>query len=373
MTTTTVTAKDTSSAMDDIMEKLGDDAVILSTIKKNGKVQMTATTDITSETPRRLKPSQQFSSIFENKMLDKQIYGEHEKPFDLTDDFKFTSGASIEQVSAIRKDLSDIKSMLNGVVLTEPENLNSNIGSSTSLRLRQAGFSSKVVKKFQESFLSKDYENGRVSFLRELAKDLVPSSLNNIKTSKIIYIVGFSGSGRTTLSAKLAAFFAGNNSQNPSNVTLAQYGSSKSISNDSLKSYGRLLNLKTDFINIEQELPMIGESNKMIIDVDEYPENIIENVSASRKLYGNNKVSVIIALPGGSNKKMVKTLWDSSEQLRPSFALTKLDECELSPIEFSEFSELNANISVITGTNKILDTIAISSENVLTQYLKENC
>ena len=68
MTTTTVTAKDTSSAMDDIMEKLGDDAVILSTMKKNGKVQMTATTDISSNTPRRLKPSQQFASIFENKM-----------------------------------------------------------------------------------------------------------------------------------------------------------------------------------------------------------------------------------------------------------------------------------------------------------------
>ena len=34
MTTTTVIAKDTSSAMDDIMSKLGDDAVILSTKHK---------------------------------------------------------------------------------------------------------------------------------------------------------------------------------------------------------------------------------------------------------------------------------------------------------------------------------------------------
>ena len=118
---------------------------------------------------------------------------------------------------------------------------------------------------------------------------------------------------------------------------------------------------------------MIGESNRMIIDVDESHDNIIENVSLSRKLYGNHKVSVIIALPGGSNKNMVKTLWHSYEDLRPSFALTKLDECELSAIEFSELSELNAKISVITGTNKILDTIAIASENVLTQYLKENC
>ena len=64
MTTTTVIAKDTSSAMDDIMSKLGDDAVILSTKHKDGKVHMTATTENVSTTPRRLKPSQQFSKIF---------------------------------------------------------------------------------------------------------------------------------------------------------------------------------------------------------------------------------------------------------------------------------------------------------------------
>ena len=63
MTTTTVIAKDTSSAMDDIMSKLGDDAVILSTKHKDGKVHMTATTENVSTTPRRLKLSQQFSKF----------------------------------------------------------------------------------------------------------------------------------------------------------------------------------------------------------------------------------------------------------------------------------------------------------------------
>ena len=41
MKTTTVIANDTSSAMDDIISKLGDDAVILSTKHKDGKVHMT--------------------------------------------------------------------------------------------------------------------------------------------------------------------------------------------------------------------------------------------------------------------------------------------------------------------------------------------
>ena len=69
LTTTTVIAKDTSSAMDDIISQLGEEAVILSTNHKDGKVHMTATTENVSKTPRRLKPSQQFSKIFESRML----------------------------------------------------------------------------------------------------------------------------------------------------------------------------------------------------------------------------------------------------------------------------------------------------------------
>ena len=65
MATTTVTAKDTSRAMEDIIDRLGEDAVMLSTNQKNGKVEMTATNDSSSIPPKRLKPSQQFSKIFE--------------------------------------------------------------------------------------------------------------------------------------------------------------------------------------------------------------------------------------------------------------------------------------------------------------------
>ena len=45
MATITVTAKDTASAMEDVFEQLGDDAYIIETSKKNGKVSMHATND----------------------------------------------------------------------------------------------------------------------------------------------------------------------------------------------------------------------------------------------------------------------------------------------------------------------------------------
>ena len=63
----------------------------------------------------------------------------------------------------------------------------------------------------------------------------------------------------------------------------------------------------------------------------------------------------------------------SSENLESLIALSKLDECEIGPEEFSKLSELDSKIGIITGTNDLVGSIALSSENVLTQYLKENC
>ena len=43
MTTITVTAADTAQAMDKIVERLGEDALILETVKRNGRIEMIAT------------------------------------------------------------------------------------------------------------------------------------------------------------------------------------------------------------------------------------------------------------------------------------------------------------------------------------------
>ena len=138
LTTTTVIAKDTSSAMDDIISQLGEEAVILSTNHKDGKVHMTATTDNASKTPRRLKPSQQFSKIFESRMLNDQFLTK-DKPLELDNAFNDT-GASTAQLSALRNEIKDIKNMLSSVVVTEPQNLNDNVASSTALKLRPVSY-----------------------------------------------------------------------------------------------------------------------------------------------------------------------------------------------------------------------------------------
>ena len=77
--------------------------------------------------------------------------------------------------------------------------------------------------------------------------------------------------------------------------------------------------------------------------------------------------------PGGSSNRLIEALKNSCEDIEPIIALSKLDECEIGPEEFSKLAELNSKIGIITGTNDIVNSLALSSENVLTQYLKENC
>ena len=368
LTTTTVIAKDTSSAMDDIISQLGEEAVILSTNHKDGKVHMTATTENVSKTPRRLKPSQQFSKIFESRMLNDQFLTK-DKPLELDNAFNDT-GASTAQLRALRNEIKDIKNMLSSVVVTEPQNLNDNVASTTALKLRQSGFSPKVVKKLEKSFLGKDYETGRVSFLRSLAQTLIPFDIENLKEKQIFYIIGSSGSGRTTLAAKLAALLADNRSNS---VILSELQNGKSVMSENLRGFARLLNLKTAIIEKDKAPTSEEDFQKTIIDVSLDLSQSIESIKASRKIYGHKNVCVILTLPGGSSNKLIEMLNKSSENLEPLIALSKLDECEIGPEEFSKLSELNSKIGIITGTNDLVGSIALSSENVLTQYLKENC
>ena len=370
MTTTTVIAKDTSSAMDDIMSKLGDDAVILSTKHKDGKVHMTATTENVSTTPRRLKPSQQFSKIFESRMLNDQFLNQ-DKPLQLEEAFNDT-GASTAQLSALRTEIQEIKNMLSGVVVTEPQNLNDNIASTSALKLRQSGFSPKVVKRLEKSFLGKNFESGRVSFLRSLAKTLIPNDIENLKDKQIFYIIGPSGSGKTTLAAKLAALLADTTKSNSIILSEINNGNSQQIS-DSLRGYARLLNLKTSIVAKNKAPEHEFDSQKTIVDVSTNLSQSVESIASSKKIFGHKNVCVIMAVPGGSSNKLIDSLHRAAEKLEPIIALSKLDECEIGPEEFSKLSELDSKIGIITGTNNIVGSLAVSSENIITQYLKENC
>ena len=60
------------------------------------------------------------------------------------------------------------------------------------------------------------------------------------------------------------------------------------------------------------------------------------------------------------------------DTLKPLVVLTKLDECETTPAEFSALAENNAKIALFSGTKSVIDPAVFASENILLQYLQEN-
>ena len=68
MATITVTAKDTASAMEDVFEQLGEDAYIINTSKKNGRVSMRATNESTMTKETHRPSVKAFSKIFDSKI-----------------------------------------------------------------------------------------------------------------------------------------------------------------------------------------------------------------------------------------------------------------------------------------------------------------
>ena len=376
MATITVIAKDSTSAMEDVFEQLGEDAYIIETTKKNGKVSMMATNDsiLTKETHR---PSvRAFSKIFDSKIIDTNA--SPRKPFAeivSTQDAliaKNNSTASKDDFEILKAEISSLKSMMTGLMITEREGLSVELGHSLPVQLMQSGFSPEIIERFSSSFAEQDKERGRFSFLRSLSRKLIAPFAENIYDSRIIALVGGSGSGKTTLAGKIAACCV--DAAKFGKPTLVSVTPRASQSIDDLKSFGRLLNMPVKQVEIGSVLQLLKQTDtQFILDISPDADNIVQLLEQAIDVFSPREIAIIQTLVGNYNRQMITHQTSLYESLEPMIALTKLDECELSPIELSALVSARAQIALLTGTRSIVGAIAIASETILSQYLKENC
>ena len=376
MATITVTAKDSASAMEDIFEQLGEDAYIIETSKKNGKVSMQATNDSLLLREKNRPSVKAFSSIFDSKLIDSKIaskkdFAELVSTQDALSSMNISS-ASKEDFEIIRNDVSSIKSMLSGLMITSPEGLNAELGHSLPIQLMQSGFSSEIINSFSSNFSGLDNERGRFSFLRSISRKLVAPFAENIYETRVIAIIGGSGSGKTTLAAKIATCCA--ESAKFKKPVLVSVTDNVSQSTDDLKAFGRLLNMPVKQVSIDALSSLLTqEETQFILDISADTAKTIKELEDVSEMFSPTEMKIIQTLPGNYNKQMITHQTSIFDRLEPLVALTKLDECELSPVELSTLVSAKVQIALLTGTRSIVGAIAIASEAILSQYLKENC
>ena len=173
--TTVIKAKDTTTAMEKVVNQLGEDCVILSTKKEEGQIIITASNSskVKSSVKKRYD-KKKFANIYklnsgkmnlENKEINTPIKDKKTLDVNLTVDYK--KFIQSEMLSLLEK----IDKKLENIYITDESNIN-NKNFSASLKLKQIGFSNNIINKFLIDNNNDDFEEKRVTFFRNLSENL---------------------------------------------------------------------------------------------------------------------------------------------------------------------------------------------------------
>jgi flagellar biosynthesis protein FlhF len=376
--TTVIKAKDTASAMEKVVRELGEDCVILSTKKVNGQVSITASNSKKAkDAVKKRYDKKKFANIYKfnsGKLnINNNIINNPQKKIG-EDKAIFSSFSGINYKDIIKEEMSilleKIDKKLENIYITDNYK---NYNFSNFLKLKQVGFSNKILEKFLDKNLENNYEESRINFFRKLSENLSSPFPERIFNSKLILVTGTSGTGKTTMAAKIASAIVDKLGRN--NIVLAELCRNSKSASEDLKSFARLLNIPitNQLKNGDLSDTMIlNDSAKIVVDLAgdiETGNKIIESLEAR---HGDNNICSILCLQSGSSIEMIGNTWKKIKAQRPIIALTKSDECNLSSMAMSKIAELKGKIGLVSGTRSIVDSLLFTNSDILAKYMKEN-
>ena len=399
MPTLTVSADDSATAMEEIVQKLGENSYILSTEKTGGKIHIKATNDIKPEIGR---PALKRKKAFQNAMtladrnlatvngtqndmvlepnivamsgdaITKNITSEAARPKNSGKKGNGDYSTSIGELEKLETRLNKITHMLDGMILTRRDEAELGIGRNSYIAMQQAGFSSELVSSLRDTLNTRNEKLGCKSFLRELSERLIVTEPASLMEQKHIFVVGPAGSGKSSLTAKLAV--KRREMSMDASIRLIEIDQPGVTPCDGLKYHGRLLNMQINKTTPESAPEeYIDSTAPTITDICINPHETPAVLDTLEKKLGSENMTVLIALPGGASARLIRQQCALYQSFNPVIALTRLDECETGPEEFSVLAEMGMKIGVFTGTRGLVDSIIFASIPALAQYLEDYC
>ena len=376
MTVLTIRAQDTATAMDEIVEKLGKDSFIIGTKKIGNEILVKATNKPRKEIKPQKKANQKFDEMISKELsvssplstLKKDISTKKRGSNERLDVEYFKE----DKINKLSSEFKALKKQLTGMILTDMAGLSPNLRNTTKVKLQGIGFSNNTLIKYNDKLENDNSEEGLQNFIGELSNSLtLDDPIDNLIKSKYVFIVGTSGSGKTSFSAKIAAALV--QEIKSDNVALGKLGKQNEFLNDNLKSYSRLINVPNLNIlpeNAQNKLESIEK--KLIIDVSADITDTLNIVKSLWENVGSNKVLTIVVIPSGSSKHYLKKLLECYGSIDPIVAFTKIDENNISAEELSVIAEKKCSLGYLTDTRSILKSINFTNKEILAQYLKDN-
>ena len=213
MKTQTFKAKDVKSAINLVNDEFGEKAIILSTKKNNGFVEIEAS-DNESIIKNHQKLKEEKNTF--SKTFLKHLEGKNSEKT-VKNNISYLNKKTINQVSddnskrffeKINDNIDSMRKEISNMIITDQSGISDELSYFTPIKLRQEKFSPEIINKLNYSFIGKKTEEGRVSFFRELSKKLASNDFSRLLKSKNIFVFGNSGSGKSTLSAKIASYLS---------------------------------------------------------------------------------------------------------------------------------------------------------------------
>lgn len=374
--TTVIKAKDTTTAMEKVVNQLGEDCVILSTKKEAGQIIITASNSSkVKNSVKKRYDKKKFANIYklnsgkmnlENKEINTPVKDKNTPDVNLTVDYKKFIKSEISSL------LEKIDKKLENIYITDESNIN-NKNFSTSLKLKQIGFSNNIINKFLNENNNYEFEEKRVAFFRSLSESLASPFPERIFKSKLILVTGSSGAGKTTTTAKIASSIIDRMGRN--NIVLAELCRNSKSASEDLKAFARLLNIPiTNKLNNGDlsDTMILNDDAKIVVDLAGDIETGNQIIEGLEKRHGDKNICSVLCMQSGSSIEMIENTWKKIKAQRPIIALTKSDECNLSASALSKLAELKGKIGLVSGTRSIVDSLLFTDANILTKFMKEN-
>ena len=394
MTQHKVIADDSLSAMDEISRVLGKDAVILKTQKINGKIEILGSNnieDIASSNAKKInKKKNNFSHLFSNHNLENDnkvrkintiLQNQNIKNDSRSQNFSEVKSDNLDKnfvdIETFKTFTTKIENLLKNMIISDIDDFNKDKNNSLTIELLKKGFSKKVISEFQEKIINnKEIEDLELFFYHHLAKKLVFPYEEQIINSDVLFLNGPTGSGKTTLCAKISSYILDNllSANEKHKLSIINFGP-KSSDYSELLNFGKLLNLNVASVSSLNDLIQLIEENKiktkLIIDVSQENRNLSGYLDYLEKMSLNKNCSNLLTIPASTNKNMINSMMNFYKNSFPTIALTKLDESHISAEELSIFAELNCKIGILSGSRSIIGSIAFAKSEVLAQYMKD--
>ena len=380
MSKLTVQAMDSAAAMDEIVSKLGPDAVILSTTKLNGKVVMEAAS---GTLPSQMLPrdEKKFTNIFSEQMIktphnrlveskkpNNNVSANHAN--EVVGDHILSNNS---EVDSLRKQLIGLQKMMDGLFVTDVDGLNQNLLSNSRVILQQAGFSHQILNDFKSSYLGQSFSDGCNAFLTDLSSHLTHSNSESLLNKKFIFVVGQSGTGRTTMVGKLTATLK--EALPHKEIMTVEMVQGGQRANTQLQDFCRLLNSQVYTVSLDAPTPDFNEIKQnevMVVDLAVPISHAVTKLQDMVEKLGAKNMEVLTTIPASTSSNMITLTMSELENFDSMVALTKLDECDITTTEFSSLATKDAKIGLFSASKSIMDAPIFASQNVLMQYLREN-